>query len=36
MTVPLPNHWVDRLHQPGANGPFSEFCFCNISQSQYP
>jgi hypothetical protein len=30
------NHMVDRLHQLGPNGPFSEFCFCNISQYQYP
>jgi hypothetical protein len=32
------NHMVDRLHQLGAssNGPFDEFCFCNISQYQFP
>jgi len=29
------NHMVDRLHQL-ANGQFSEFCFCNISQYQFP
>jgi hypothetical protein len=29
------NHMVDRLHQL-ANGSFNEFCFCNISQYQFP
>jgi hypothetical protein len=29
------NHMVDRLHQL-ANGKFDEFCFCNISQYQFP
>jgi hypothetical protein len=29
------NHMVDRLHQL-ANGDFNEFCFCNISQYQFP
>jgi hypothetical protein len=29
------NHMVDRLHQL-SNGGFSEFCFCNISQYQFP
>jgi hypothetical protein len=29
------NHMVDRLHQL-ANGAFDEFCFCNISQYQFP
>jgi hypothetical protein len=29
------NHMVDRLHQL-ANGQFDEFCFCNISQYQFP
>jgi len=29
------NHMVDRLHQL-ANGSFDEFCFCNISQYQFP
>jgi hypothetical protein len=29
------NHMVDRLHQM-ANGSFDEFCFCNISQYQFP
>jgi hypothetical protein len=29
------NHMVDRLHQL-ANGQFNEFCFCNISQYQFP
>src|SRR5215471_2439374 len=29
------NHMVDRLHQL-ANGNFDEFCFCNISQYQFP
>jgi hypothetical protein len=29
------NHMVDRLHQL-ANGNFNEFCFCNISQYQFP
>jgi len=29
------NHLVDRLHQL-ANGHFDEFCFCNISQYQFP
>jgi hypothetical protein len=29
------NHMVDRLHQL-ANGEFNEFCFCNISQYQFP
>lgn len=29
------NHMVDRLHQL-SNGSFDEFCFCNISQYQFP
>ena len=29
------NHMVDRLHQL-ANGKLDEFCFCNISQYQFP
>ena len=29
------NHMVDKLHQL-ANGNFDEFCFCNISQYQFP
>ena len=29
------NHMVDRLHQL-ASGQFDEFCFCNISQYQFP
>jgi len=29
------NHMVDRLHHL-ANGGFDEFCFCNISQYQFP
>jgi hypothetical protein len=29
------NHMVDRLHQL-ANGSFNEFCFCNISQYDFP
>jgi hypothetical protein len=29
------NHMVDRLHAL-ANGNFDEFCFCNISQYQFP
>ena len=29
------NHMVDKLHQL-ANGSFDEFCFCNISQYQFP
>ena len=29
------NHMVDRLHHL-ANGSFNEFCFCNISQYQFP
>ena len=29
------NHMVDRLHQL-ANGEFDEFCFCVISQYQFP
>ena len=29
------NHMVDKLHQL-ANGQFDEFCFCNISQYQFP
>ena len=29
------NHMVDRLHHL-ANGSFDEFCFCNISQYQFP
>ena len=29
------NHMVDRLHSL-ANGSFDEFCFCNISQYQFP
>lgn len=29
------NHMVDRLHQL-AGGQFDEFCFCNISQYQFP
>jgi hypothetical protein len=29
------NHMVDRLHSL-ANGKFDEFCFCNISQYQFP
>jgi hypothetical protein len=29
------NHMVDRLHQL-ANGSFDEFCFCNISQYEFP
>jgi len=29
------NHMVDRLHQL-ANGQFNEFCFCVISQYQFP
>jgi hypothetical protein len=32
------NHMVDKLHQlaPIANGRFDEFCFCIISQYQFP
>ena len=31
------NHMVDRLHQLDAAGTqFSEFCFCNISQYEFP
>jgi len=29
------NHMVDRLHQL-TNGQFDEFCFCNISQYDFP
>jgi hypothetical protein len=29
------NHMVDRLHQL-SSGSFDEFCFCNISQYQFP
>jgi hypothetical protein len=29
------NHMVDRLHQL-AGGSFDEYCFCNISQYQFP
>lgn len=29
------NHMVDKLHQL-ASGQFDEFCFCNISQYQFP
>jgi hypothetical protein len=29
------NHMVDRLHEL-ANGSFDEFCFCNISQYEFP
>ena len=29
------NHMVDRLHHL-ANGQFDEFCFCIISQYQFP
>jgi hypothetical protein len=29
------NHMVDRLHKL-ADGQFDEFCFCNISQYQFP
>jgi len=29
------NHMVDRLHQL-ASGQFDEFCFCNISQYDFP
>jgi hypothetical protein len=29
------NHMVDRLHQL-ADGSFDEFCFCNISEYQFP
>jgi hypothetical protein len=29
------NHMVDRLHQL-ADGNFNEFCFCNISQYEFP
>lgn len=29
------NHMVDRLHQL-VSGQFNEFCFCNISQYQFP
>jgi hypothetical protein len=29
------NHMVDRLHNL-ANGSFDEFCFCIISQYQFP
>jgi hypothetical protein len=29
------NHMVDRLHQL-SNGAFDEFCFCNITQYQFP
>jgi hypothetical protein len=29
------NHMVDRLHQL-ADGSFNEFCFCNISQYDFP
>ena len=29
------NHMVDRFHQL-ANGSLDEFCFCNISQYQFP
>jgi hypothetical protein len=29
------NHMVDKLHNL-ANGSFDEFCFCNISQYQFP
>jgi len=31
------NHMVDRLHQLDAAGTkFDEFCFCNISQYEFP
>jgi hypothetical protein len=30
------NHMVDRLHQLANNAGFDEFCFCNISQYQFP
>ena len=29
------NHMADRLHQL-ADGSFDEFCFCNISQYDFP
>jgi hypothetical protein len=30
------NHMVDRLHQLANGTSFDEFCFCNISQYQFP
>jgi hypothetical protein len=30
------NHMVDRLHQLPNNAGLDEFCFCNISQYQFP
>jgi hypothetical protein len=30
------NHMVDRLHQLPNNAGFNEFCFCNITQYQFP
>jgi hypothetical protein len=30
------NHMVDRLHQLPNNEGFNEFCFCNISQYDFP
>jgi hypothetical protein len=30
------NHMVDRLHQLPLGAGFDEFCFCNISQYQFP
>jgi hypothetical protein len=30
------NHMVDRLHQLPNGAGFDEFCFCNISQYQFP
>ena len=30
------NHMVDRLHQLSNGTSFDEFCFCNISQYQFP
>ena len=30
------NHMVDRLHQLPQGAGFDEFCFCNISQYQFP
>jgi hypothetical protein len=30
------NHMVDRLHQLSDGTSFDEFCFCNISQYQFP
>jgi hypothetical protein len=30
------NHMVDRLHQSADGTSFDEFCFCNISEYQFP